>query len=46
MQPNQAVIVFSKLKKARGRARDSSGNPGANREAVCEELKRIARFLA
>jgi hypothetical protein len=25
------------------RARDRSGNPGANRGAVCEELERIAR---
>jgi hypothetical protein len=29
-----------------GRARDWSGNTGANREAVCEELERKARFPA
>jgi hypothetical protein len=33
-------------RRIRARARDRSGNPGANRGAVCEELERIARFFA
>jgi hypothetical protein len=38
--PNRPVSVSGV------RARDRSGNPGANRAAVCEELERIARFPA
>jgi hypothetical protein len=39
-------FCFAKLLLALGRARDCSGNPAANREAVCEELERKARFFA